>query len=231
MDALDSVCPDGRAAWLARIAHAWRARVIERAARLEPAAARAYFGLPCGAWRRAGCAARRAWLTAAVGAVAPPVDAFDVPAARLALLTRAELGRALLARALFARADALRRCIDAARLDAFDAYAGAGFARRLLSASVDMGAATVVEPLLDDGPMSAWIHDGWRRICIEPDLDPRAAALIAPALPLDGAANDACVPDDALGAIFFSRLPQLFPELTWLFGCETMKAAWASTAT
>ncbi|WP_322027452.1 SctK family type III secretion system sorting platform protein [Burkholderia sp. BCC1977] len=231
MNEFDADCIDPRAVWLARAARTWRARVAERAARLDPGAVRAHFGLPCAAWRRAGRDARRTWLAAA-GAVAPPAGAFDAPVARLALLSRAQLRRVLLARALVARTDALRRCIDAARLDRFDTQAGAGFVRRLLAACADTGAATFAEALLaDDAPLSEWLHDGWRRVRAEPGLDRCAAALIAPALPFGDAAHDAVMPDDALGAMFFSRLPELFPELTWLFGCETMKPAWASTAT
>ncbi|AXF25788.1 hypothetical protein CUJ89_35840 [Burkholderia pyrrocinia] len=235
MDELDAdrvdgaACAGAGAVWLARAALAWRARITERAALLDPAAAHAHFGLPGAAWRRAGRDARRAWLAAAVGAVAPPVRAFDAPASRLALLSRAELGRVLLARALFARADALRRCIDAARLDRFDAHAGAGFVAHLLTACADVGAATYAEPLLaDDAPVSAWLHDGWRRILAEPRVDPRAAALIELALPArspGSKAEDAGELHDALGAMFFRRLPELFPELTWLFGYEATKAA------
>ncbi|HDR9503517.1 TPA: hypothetical protein QDC06_006857 [Burkholderia cepacia] len=228
MDDVNIAAGVPQAVWLARAALAWRARVVERAMRFEPEHAHACFGLPVAAWRRAGRAERVAWLATACSAT-PSVAMFDVPATRLALLTQQQLARVVLARALFARVHALRRCIDANRLDWFDTQAGAGVVHRLLT--MRENAVAHIEPLLtDDAPLSAWLADGWRRVRSDPSFGP-AVPLVTLSLP---AGVDTCVVDppyDGLGAMFFARLPELFPELTWLFGCEAMKATSASTPT
>ena len=82
--------------------------------------------------------------------------------------------------------------------------------------------------------MSVWVHDGWRRVRAEPGFDRHVIASIElglPARPPCGTAHDANEPPDTLGVMFYHRLPDIFPELTWLFGCEAMKAASALTAT
>ncbi|WP_323117778.1 type III secretion protein HrpB4 [Burkholderia alba] len=160
-----------------------------------------------------------------LGQVPPPLDGFDAPADRLAVLPVADALRVLRLRALLARRAELRHWIDRASRARLADWVGAD-AGRMLAALPDAPRARDVdrrEPLTPLAQLSgdevAW--EGWCRFERErlwSASGPMRTVRLA--LPRD-AARPAWLEragDDAQGALLLAHLPSQYPEWTWLFG-------------